>query len=152
MKKVNFLVIALLSSYLTLFANNHDALSVNTKLIQEVSPDSSQLKPLARAIPNTVVTYEHTISNNTKTPATDLVFTDTIPQHTTYVKGSAKGEGCIIEYSLDGEVYDDFFELFVYKESHLSVAKPKFYRHIRWTCKKLKANSRQILLFKVKIS
>jgi uncharacterized repeat protein (TIGR01451 family) len=152
MKKVNFLVIALLSGSLSLLESSSDALSISTKLLQEVSLGSNQLKSLTAAIPDTVVVYEHTISNNTNTLATDLVFTDTIPQHTTYVAGSAKGDGCIIEYSLNGDVYDESFELFIYRDSHLNIAKSKSYKYIRWTCKELKAHSKQILLFKTKIN
>jgi uncharacterized repeat protein (TIGR01451 family) len=126
-------------------------LKVNTRILQEVSTNSMQLKSLDEAIPNSVVAYEHTLSNPTITVATDLVFTDIVPQHTTFVAGSANCQDCEILYSIDGEIFEKAFELFTYDSGSLRVARPNEYRHIRWIIKKINPNSKQKIIFKTKI-
>ena len=151
MIKVKILAVATLLIYIGLSANSSNELTMTTKLLQEVSQGSTQLKPLSEAIPGNVVVYEHTISNASSTIAKDLVITDIVPKHTTYVIGSAEGKGCDIAYSVDGEVYDTPSQLFVYSASTLRVANPKEYKHIKWTCTELKPHSQKVLRFKTKI-
>ena len=126
-------------------------LKINTRILQEASKGSAQLKSLDEAIPDSIVVYEHTLLNPTGIIATDLVFTDIVPEHTTFVKGSANCRNCEILYSVDGEVFEKAFELFTYQSESLRLASTKEYRHIRWIIKEIKPHSQQKIIFKTKI-
>jgi len=142
------LFIAIFTLITVTYANTD--LEVSTKLF-EASNGSKILKELSEAIPNTIVAYQHTITNPSSMVASDVVFSDIIPQHTHYVPNSATcSDGCLIEYSVDGEVFEKASELFVYTNA-LSLANPKNYKHIRWTFPKLNPNTKQVILFKTKI-
>jgi len=132
-----------------LLADNE--LRVTTKLLEQVGKSSTVLKSLNEAIPDAVVAYEHTLYNPTATLATDLVFTDIVPEHTTFVKDSAKCNGCTLLYSVDGEVFEKASELFTYQSGSLRLAHPEEYRHVRWVIDKLEPHSRQRIIFKTQI-
>ena len=143
-------VFTIIFSIITLTHANSN-LEISTKLLEETSQGSKVLKELTTAIPKTIVVYQHTIKNPTSTLAKDIVFSDIIPKHTTYVPNSAScSDECLIEYSVDGEIFEKASELFVYEKS-LNLANPKKYRHIRWTFIELKANTKKVILFKTKI-
>ena len=144
------IAVVILSITASLHADNE--LSVTTKLLEEVGKNSTQLKSLNEAIPGTTVLYEHTITNSTATLATDLVFTDKVPNHTTFVEGSAKCQNCTILYSIDGEVFEKAIELFTYDSDSLRVVKSKEYRYVRWIIEELQPNSSQKISFKIKIN
>ena len=147
--KQNRLLIAIFT--LITLTHAESELKISTQLLEEVSKGSKVLKALTEAIPGNVVAYRHTISNPTSEVATDVVFSDIIPKHTTYVPNSATcSNECLLEYSVDGEVFEKASELFVYNNS-LGLANPKNYRYIRWTFKELKPNSKKVILFKTKI-
>ena len=130
-------------------ANNN--LEISTKLLEEASRGSKVLKALNEAIPGNIIAYQHTIKNPTSEIAKDIIFSDKIPEHTTYVANSANcNNECLIEYSVDGEVFEKASELFVYNNS-LKLANPKKYKFIRWTFSELKPNSKMVILFKTKI-
>jgi len=142
------LLIAIFALITATYANTD--LEISTKLF-EVSKGSKILKELTEAIPNAIVAYQHTITNPTSMVARDVVFSDIIPQHTHYVPNSATcNDGCLIEYSVDGEVFEKASELFVYTNA-LTLANPKNYKHIRWTFPRLNPNTKQVILFKTKI-
>jgi len=145
--KANRLLITVFTLIRLTQANTN--LEISSKLFEE---GSKILKELARAIPGDIVVYEHTIKNPTSTIAKEIVFSDIIPKHTTYVPDSATcSEECLIEYSVDGEVFEKASELFVYTNV-LKLAHPKKYKYIRWTFSELEPNSKKILLFKTKIN
>jgi uncharacterized repeat protein (TIGR01451 family) len=147
--KKNRLFIAIFALITLIHANNN--LEISTKLLEEVSKGSKVLKSLNEAIPGNVIAYQHTIKNPTSTVAKDIVFSDKIPEHTTYVPKSATcNDECLIEYSVDGEVFEKASELFVYNNS-LSLANPKKYKFIRWTFGELRPHSKMVILFKTKI-
>ena len=142
------LLIAIFTLITTIHA--HSNLEISSKLF-EVSKGSKILKELTQAIPSTVVAYQHTITNPSNMIARDVVFSDIIPKHTTYIPNSAKcSNGCLIEYSVDGEVFEKASELFVYNNT-LTLANPKDYKHIRWTFPKLNPNTKEVISFKTKI-
>jgi uncharacterized repeat protein (TIGR01451 family) len=144
------LFITLFALMTLVHANNN--LEISTKLLEEVSQGSTKhLKDLNEAIPGNVIAYQHTIKNPTSMVAKDVVFSDKIPLHTTYVPNSATcNNECTIQYSVDGEVFEKASELFVYNRT-LKLANPKKYRFIRWVFNELKPNSKIVILFKTKI-
>ena len=144
------MAVVILSITASVYADNE--LSVTTKVLEEIGDSSSQLKSLNEAIPDAVVLYEHTLTNSTATLATDLVFTDKVPNHTTFVDGSVKCQNCTILYSIDGEVFETASELFTYDSDSLRVVQSKEYKYIRWIIKELQPNSSQKISFKIKIN
>ena len=143
------IAVAILSITASAYADNE--LSITTKILEEVGKGSSQLKSLNETIPGVVVAYEHTLTNPTATVATDLVFTDRVPEHTSFVAESAKCQNCTILYSIDGEVFETATELFTYESSTLRLAQSKEYRYIRWIIAELHPHSSQKIIFKTKI-
>jgi uncharacterized repeat protein (TIGR01451 family) len=60
-----------------------------------------QLVPLNKVVPGTVVTYVIHYTNDGKQAAEKVVIHDPVPEHMTYVEGSAEGKGTVISYSVD---------------------------------------------------
>jgi uncharacterized repeat protein (TIGR01451 family) len=131
----------------SIFADNE--LKVTTRLFEQIGESATQLKSLDEAIPETVVVYEHTLVNPTMTLATDLIFTDIVPKHTTFVGASC--QNCTILYSVDGEVFEQASELFTYQSNTLRTAHPKEYRFVKWIIDRLEPNSQQKVSFRTKI-
>jgi uncharacterized repeat protein (TIGR01451 family) len=149
LSKIILLTVLVLTLTTPLFSNSE--LQVSTRVMEQIGKSSSQLKSLNEAIPGSIVVYEHTLTNPTDTLATDLVFTDRVPEHTTLVEASADCQSCTILYSIDGEVFEKSSELFTYQSDTLRTAHPKEYRFIRWIFEKLEPHSQQKIIFKTKI-
>lgn len=91
--------------------------------------------PAAKVLPGTEVifmTYYHNTSNDV---AENAVITNPVPEHMIYTKGSARGQGARITFSVDGgTTYDLPTKLFVYDASGRKFpARPQDYTHIRWS-------------------
>ena len=149
LSKIILSIVLVLTLTTPLFSNNE--LDISTRVMEQVGKSSSQLKSLNEAIPGAIVVYEHTLTNPTNTLATDLVFTDRVPEHTTLVGASAECQNCTILYSIDGEVFEKSSELFTYQSDTLRTAHPEEYRFIRWIFEKLEPHSQQKIIFKTKI-
>ena len=145
LKTISIVISILLLSPIS--ANNE--LKVTTKLLEQIGESATQLKSLNEAIPGAIIAYEHTLVNPTMTLASDLVFTDIIPKHTTFV--GANCQNCTILYSVDGEVFDEASELFTYQSDSLRTAHPKEYKFVRWIIEELEPNSQQKIVFRTKI-
>jgi uncharacterized repeat protein (TIGR01451 family) len=61
-----------------------------------------QRVPVQKAPPGAEIIYTTTFANQGRKPAGNVVLTNPIPDHTTYVGGSAFGDNCAITYSVDG--------------------------------------------------
>jgi len=61
-----------------------------------------QRVPVQKAPPGAEIIYTTTFANQGRKPAGNVVVTNPIPTHTTYVGGSAFGDNCTITYSVDG--------------------------------------------------
>jgi len=85
-----------------------DGVSVTLDMFQQktvtgVNGDvQTVLQPLDRMVPDSVVVYVITYTNNGNEPASDITLHDPIPQQLIYIAGSAEGEGTDIAYSVDG--------------------------------------------------
>jgi uncharacterized repeat protein (TIGR01451 family) len=62
----------------------------------------TEIVPAGRVLPGVEVIYTIKYTNVGKSPAEDVVVNDPVPEHMTYVDGSATGEGTAISYSVDG--------------------------------------------------
>ncbi len=107
--------------------------------------------------PGDVIRYTIAYRNAGKSEARDAVIVDPVPKGTTYIPGSAAGEGAEIGFSLDGKTFQAPPQL-KYKvrqpdgsEAELQ-ASPDMYTHIRWTISKpVPPGGTGAVSFKVKV-
>jgi uncharacterized repeat protein (TIGR01451 family) len=152
MRLSKFILSTVLVLILTTSLFSDNKLKVSTRVLEQVGRSSSQLKSLNEAIPGAIVVYEHTLTNPTDTLATDLVFTDRVPEHTKLVEASAECRSCTILYSIDGKVFKKSSELFTHQSDTLRIAHPEEYRYIRWIFERLEPHGQQKIIFKTKIN
>jgi len=89
----------------------------------------------SRVIPGDEVIYTIYYSNTGDEMADHVVITNPVPDHMTYMAGSASGDGTAVTYSVDGgRVFDVPGELLVPNGAGGErLATPSDYTHIRWT-------------------
>ena len=93
----------------------------------------TRLVPVETVIPGDVVIYTTTIENISDQAADDIVVTSPVPEHLSYVAGSAFGPGMLIEFSIDGGVtYAAAEELTIDEDSQARAATAEDYTHIRF--------------------
>ena len=93
----------------------------------------TRLVPVETVIPGDVVIYTTTIENISDQAADDIVVTSPVPEHLSYVAGSAFGPGMLIEFSVDGGVtYAAAEELTIDEDSQTRAATAEDYTHIRF--------------------
>ena len=61
----------------------------------------TSLIPAEKVLPGETVVYTNTVTNTGKEPAADIVINNPVPEHTTYMAGSAFGDAEIV-FSADG--------------------------------------------------
>ena len=87
--------------------------------------------------PGDVLKYTVRYENKGKTEARGAKVVDPIPQNTSYISGSAEGEGAAISFSLDGKAFAPP-PLLTYRVRQADgteverVATPEMYTHIQW--------------------
>ena len=98
---------------------------------------SMRRMPAAKVVPGTEVIYTITAKNTGKQAAQNVTIKDPIPEHMTYVDGSAKGKGADISFSVDGgETYAKPGKLTVKDEAGKTrKANAEDYTHVRWVLK-----------------
>ncbi len=107
--------------------------------------------------PGDVIRYTIAYRNGGKSEAREAVIVDPVPKGTTYIPGSAAGEGAEIAFSLDGKTFQAPPQL-KYKvrqpdgtEAQLT-ASPDMYTHIRWKLSKpVPPGGTGAVSFKVKV-
>lgn len=116
-------------------------IELTTKAEQEVTTTNeagnevTNIVPAGKVVPGTVVIYTITAENVSGDPVNSVVINDPIPEHMTYVEGSAEGEGTDIVFSVDaGSTYGVQDSLRV-SDGAGGTRSPeaKDYTHIRWT-------------------
>ena len=88
-----------------------------------------------RVIPGEEVIYTISAQNEGADPAENVVITDPIPEHMTYVAGSAAGMSTEVRFSIDdGESWDTADALRVIDAQGVARrASAEDYTHIQWT-------------------
>ena len=132
------IVAALLSAGLA-FTQEQGHLNVRTVVEkEEVTQDASgevqrRLVPANTVIPGDEVVYTITFTNVSHERADNVVITNPIPEHLTYVDGSAFGPGTVIEFSIDGgRSFAAAEALTITDDGEVRVAKGADYTHVRW--------------------
>ena len=88
----------------------------------------------AEVTPGDRILYTTSFKNNGAEASDNIIITNPIPVHTRYLDGSAKGEHCVITFSIDGgRVWGDAKTLKVrQKDGQFRAATAADYTHIRW--------------------
>jgi len=115
------------------------ALKSTAEVEQEVVDDkgvkTKQLVPVQKVVPGKEVVWTITASNICKQPSENVTINNPVPEHMSYVAGSAFGAGSVISYSLDGSTFGAPDELTVTENGAKRKARADEYRHIRWVFK-----------------
>ena len=106
---------------------------------QEVIEQGQKVKRLAPAgkvLPGDEVIWTITATNVCKTPTDNVAIANPVPEHMSYVAGSAMGTGTDVAYSVDGKDFKDATNLTVRSDDGATrAARADEYRAIRWTYK-----------------
>ena len=114
----------------------------------------TRLVPVETVVPGDVVIYTTTVENISDEAADDIVVTSPVPEHLSYVAGSAFGPGMLIEFSVDGGVtYAAAEELTVDEDGQSRAATAEDYTHIRFELQDhLAAGAQGIARFRAKLN
>ncbi|MEZ5537494.1 MAG: hypothetical protein R3F02_17970 [Thiolinea sp.] len=107
------------------------------ELVQQVDANGQmQLAAVSpeRIVPGDRVLYTTHIANNGVQASENIVVTNPIPEHVSYLGGTAQGENFTIVYSVDGgQSWGQPEQLQVRQaDGQIRQAKPEEYTHIRW--------------------
>jgi uncharacterized repeat protein (TIGR01451 family) len=104
------------------------------RVVEEDGREVTKRVPAAKVVPGDVVIYTITARNVSDQPVDNVVISDPIPEHMTYVLGSAAGEGTEITYSVDGgKSFVSLEELEVTDDTGAPrKVEAKDYTNIRW--------------------
>jgi uncharacterized repeat protein (TIGR01451 family) len=95
-----------------------------------------RLVPAGKVVPGDEIVWTITATNVCKQATDNVVVANPVPEHMTYVGGSAMGTGADVAYSLDGKEFRNSAELQVRgADGATRVARADEYRAIRWTYK-----------------
>lgn len=106
--------------------------------------------------PGEVLIYTLRFANSGDESALNVVIDDPIPEATSYVPGSAFGEGSQILFSIDGGATFKRPSLLTYVvylngREEQRIASADQYTHIRWVVQQIKAGEKGEVGFKVKV-
>ena len=155
------LVLTLLGAAAPAFAKPKIELSISqAKEVVEVKAGvrSAKLVPTKEAAPGEVLEYTLTYSNTGDEPARDAVIDDPIPKGSSYLPGSAAGEGAEITFSTDGgKTFAPAVKL-TYElrlpsgQVEKRSATPSDYTTVRWTVKSVPPGAKGKVSFRVRIN
>ena len=127
--------------------------------MEEVSVDDdgerqTRLIPAGSVVPGDVVIYTTTVENISEEAADNVVVTSPVPEHLTYVAGSAFGPGMVIEFSVDGGVnYASAADLTVDDDGQQRAATAADYTHIRFVMQNdLAAGAQGVARFRAQLN
>jgi len=117
-----------------------------------------RLVPASAVHPGDVVQYVLRYVNRGDEVARDAVIGDPIPQGTTYIAGSAAGEGAEVTFSSDGgKTYASAVRLTYEIKTPAGavekrIATPGDYTHVRWTLRAVEPGGAGTVSFKVRVN
>ncbi len=95
-----------------------------------------RLVPAGKVVPGDEIVWTITATNVCKEATDNVVIANPVPEHMTYVAGSAMGTGADIAYSLDGREFKNAAELQVRgADGTTRAARADEYRALRWNYK-----------------
>lgn len=113
-----------------------------------------RLIPVETVVPGDVVIYTTTVENISDEAADNVVVTSPVPEHLSYLTGSAFGPGMVIEFSVDGGVtFAAPEELTVLEDGESRAATAEDYTHIRFVLQNdLAAGAQGIARFRAQLN
>ena len=155
-----FLAALLLASAPALAKPKIELAITQTKEVVEVKNGVRTVKmvPAKEAAPGEVLEYTLTYSNAGDELARDAVIDDPIPKGSTYLPGSAAGEGVEITFSTDGGKSFAPAVKLTYEirlpsgQVEKRTATPSDYTHVRWTAKTIPPGATGKVTFRVRIN
>lgn len=163
MKKLQIMgmatVLLLLIVCSTSWAQKGKDVELTSKAEKEVTTVTAEGKKevkytsVAKTLPGDVVRFTNHYKNKGNAAADNVAITNPVPEHMTYVEGSAFGEGAVITFSADkGKSFDLPAKLVKTEKGRKRPARPDEYTHIRWSFKeKLPAGKEGDAGFKARI-
>lgn len=114
----------------------------------------TRLVPADTVVPGDVVIYTTTVENISDKAADNVVVTSPVPEHLSYVAGSAFAPGMLIEFSVDGGVsYAASEDLTVDEDGQSRAATAEDYTHIRFVMQDdLAAGAQGIARFRAQLN
>jgi uncharacterized repeat protein (TIGR01451 family) len=107
---------------------------IEQEYVNEQGQKAKRLVPANKVTPGDEVVWTITAKNVCAKPAENIVVANPVPEHMTYVAGSALGVGATITYSLDNSEFKDAGALTVRDASGaVRPARPDEYRAVKWT-------------------
>ena len=161
MKKI-LLIIGVVSLLLPLTALAKPLVSVSITAEKEVATTDKgktvkKMVPADRIEAGDIIFYKINYVNSGDEPATDAVLNDPIPQGTSYLPGTAYGEGAEITFSIDSGKSFKKPSLLTYEIKHKDgtvekkAASSEEYTNIRWLISRIPAGSRGTVGFQVRV-
>ncbi len=107
---------------------------IEQEYVNEKGQKAKRLAPADKVTPGDEVIWTITARNVCAKPAENIVIANPVPEHMTYVAGSALGVGATITYSLDNKDFKDAAALTVREASGATrPARAEEYRAVKWT-------------------
>ncbi len=105
-------------------------------------------------VPGDVVIYTTTVENISDESAENVVVNNPVPEHLSYVAGSAFAPGMVIEFSVDGgATYAPAEELTVVEDGQSRAATAEDFTHIRFVLQgQLAAGAQGIVRFRARLN
>ena len=118
--------------------------------VNDAGERETRLVPADTVVPGDSVIYTITFTNISEESAENVVITNPVPDHLTYIEGSAFGPGTVIEFSIDGgQSYGAGDDLQVPDNGGSRAATAEDYTHLRWVMKnELAAGSQAVASFR----
>jgi uncharacterized repeat protein (TIGR01451 family) len=108
---------------------------VEQEVVDAKGEKTKQLVPVQKVVPGKEVVWTITANNVCKKPSDNVTINNPVPEHMSYVAGSAFGAGSDITYSVDGITFGAPEALTVTDNGATRKARADEYRHIRWVFK-----------------
>jgi uncharacterized repeat protein (TIGR01451 family) len=111
---------------------------VETEAVGKDGKKMLKLSPVKRAVPGTEIIYTTTFENLIKKPVGNIVIDNPIPNASEYKAGSAFGQDCDIQFSVDGGKTFGHAEVLTVRDADgkARAALANDYTNIRWIYKK----------------
>ena len=154
---IGALVLSMLSAPAQAKQSTLDISSEVHELIQVVDEEGKLQEKMIAAeeiTPGDRILFTTSFKNNGKKSSDNVIITNPIPTHTRYLPDTAKGEHCIITFSVDGgRAWGDAKTLKVRKkDGTFRAATAADYTHIRWKYNRaLKPSEKKTISFQTKL-
>lgn len=114
----------------------------------------TELVPATTVVPGDVVIYTTTVENIANEAADNVVITNPVPEHLSYVAGSAFGPGMVIEFSVDGGAsFAAAEDLTVDDDGRTRTARPQEFTHVRFVLQgELAAGAQSLARFRARLN